>query len=198
MKVIGLTGSVGSGKSTVAHLLEQEYGAKLLIADDIGYALSQKGQSCFEQIVELFSHEYGSEVLDGTGELNRKKIAEIVFEKKEYLERLNGIVHPAVKENIKEQLGKYRAAGEKLAVIESAIIIGAGYEDICDEFVLVTVPYELQKQRLMENRGYTEEKIQDILRNQMPEENMKKYCRHVVVNDQDLEKIKKQLDFLLV
>lgn len=198
MKVIGLTGGVGSGKSTVAHLMEQEYHAKLLIADDIGYALSLKGAPCFDKITALFSKEYGNTILDELGELNRRRIAEIVFEKRDYLDQMNEIIHPAVKEIIKKQLVKYRESGEKLAVIESAILIGAGYEEICDEFVLVTVPYDIRKRRLMEKRGYSEEKIKDILKHQLPEEEMRKYCSHVLVNDGELKKIKKQLDFLLV
>ena len=174
MKVIGLTGGVGSGKSTVAHILEQDYHAKLLIADDIGYALSLKGAPCFEAITALFSEEYGNSVLCENGELNRKKIAGIVFEKKDDLDQMNKIIHPAVKETIKKQISQYREAGEELVVIESAILIGAGYEHICDEFVLVTVPYHIRKQRLMESRGYSEEKIKEILKNQLPEEEMKK------------------------
>lgn len=197
MKVFGITGGVGSGKSTVAHFMEQEYNAKLLIADDIGYQLSLRGQPCFDKIVHLFSKEYGDAVLDGQGQLNRSRIAQIVFERKDYLNKMNEIIHPAVKEAIRQKLEAFRKAGEHLVLIESAIIIGAGYEDICDDFILVTVPYEVRRQRLMEGRGYSREKIRDILNNQMPEEEMKKYCRYVLRNDGGVEEIRKQVDFLL-
>lgn len=92
MKVIGITGGVGSGKSAVLKLLEEEYHAVVVQLDEVAKALQRKGTPCWKAIVEAF----GREILDENEELDRKKLAQIVFQSSEKLEQLNGIVHPAV------------------------------------------------------------------------------------------------------
>ena len=91
MKVIGITGGVGSGKSAVLKLLEEEYHAVVVQLDEVAKALQRKGTPCWKAIVEAF----GREILDENEELDRKKLAQIVFQSSEKLEQLNGIVHPA-------------------------------------------------------------------------------------------------------
>lgn len=96
MKVIGITGGVGSGKSAVLKLLEEEYHAVVVQLDEVAKALQRKGTPCWKAIVEVF----GREILDENEELDRKKLAQIVFQSSEKLEQLNGIVHPAVKQQV--------------------------------------------------------------------------------------------------
>ncbi len=96
MKVIGITGGVGSGKSAVLKLLEEEYHAVVVQLDEVAKALQRKGTPCWKAIVEAF----GREILDENEELDRKKLAQIVFQSSEKLEQLNGIVHPAVKQQV--------------------------------------------------------------------------------------------------
>ena len=96
MKVIGITGGVGSGKSAVLKLLEEEYHAVVVQLDEVAKALQRKGTPCWKAIIEAF----GREILDENEELDRKKLAQIVFQSSEKLEQLNGIVHPAVKQQV--------------------------------------------------------------------------------------------------
>ncbi|SES99443.1 dephospho-CoA kinase [[Clostridium] polysaccharolyticum] len=195
MKVIGLTGGVGCGKSTVANIIKENFQASVLIADDIGAMLMQPGQSCYKEIVAAF----GEKAVLENGQLDRKGIAAMVFADDVQLSVLNGIIHPKVKEYIKKEVLKIQ--NEKLhqyVFIESAIILECGYEDVCDEFWYVSAPYEERVRRLKVSRGYSDAKIQAIMSNQKEEKQFQQLCSVVLENDGDLEKIYSQLKILLV
>lgn len=195
MKVIGLTGGVGCGKSTVAKTIMENFNAAVLIADNIGFELMKPGQSCYRQIVAAF----GEQVLNEDGTLDRKGIAAIVFADEKKLAKLNGIVHPSVRAYINHEVEKLRKEGKKDYVfIESAIILECGYQDICDEFWYVTAPLNLRVQRLKESRGYSDAKIEAIRNNQKQDEEFKKQCSVIIENDSDMQKIVSRLKLLLV
>lgn len=195
MKIIGLTGGVGCGKSTVASVIKENFNAAVLIADDIGAELMKPGQSCYREVVAAF----GNEVVAADGNLDRKKIAAIVFADDVKLSILNGIIHPQVKEYIKAEIQKIKQDDEKKYVfIESAIILKCGYDDICDEFWYVSAPYEERVRRLKTSRGYSDAKIEAIMDSQNKEEEFEKQCSIILENDGDIKKIFSQLKILLV
>lgn len=195
MRVIGLTGGVGCGKSTVAALINENYNALVLIADDIGALLMEPGQRCYEEIIEVF----GPQVVGEDQRLDRKSLASIVFADTKKLAVLNQIVHPKVKAFIEERIKKERERGQlDYIFIESAIILKCGYESICDEFWYVSAPVEERVKRLRLNRGYSKEKIQAIMSNQNEEEEFMNACSNVIENDGELKKICDQLKNLLV
>lgn len=195
MKVIGLTGGVGCGKSTVAKIIKENFRAAVLIADDIGAELMQPGQICYQEIVA----EFGQDILMDDGTLDRKKIAAKVFADDVQLSVLNGIIHPRVKEYIYYEVEKIKAEKTKDYIfIESAIILECGYEDICDEFWYVSAPYEERVRRLKESRGYSDAKIEAIMSNQNEEEEFEKRCSIILDNNGDIKKIFSDLKFLLV
>lgn len=195
MKIIGLTGGVGCGKSTVANMIKEKFNAAVLIADDIGAMLMQPGQSCYNEIVAAF----GDSVVEESGQLDRKGLAAIVFADDVQLSVLNGIIHPKVKEYIRNEIEKIKKANNKEYVfIESAIILECGYGDICDEFWYVSAPREERVRRLKESRGYSDAKIDAIMANQKEEEQFEQQCSVVLENDGDLKKIFSQLKILLV
>ena len=195
MKVIGLTGGVGCGKSTVAKMIKEKFPAEILIADDIGFELMMPGAVCYEEIVKKF----GTEVLLPDKTLNRPMISKIVFGDKMKLECLNQIIHPRVKEYIKERLEHARQSGlYSYVFIESAIILEAGYEDICDEFWYVTASEEIRRARLKESRGYTDEKIDSIMKNPKHENEFQNRCSRVLDNNGEIEKIFSELKLILV
>ena len=107
MKVFGITGGVGAGKSEVLTYLGQNYDATVIQADEAGYLVMLPGGECYGEIVKLF----GRQITTETGELDRKRIAEIVFQDEEKLKALNAIVHPAVKRYIKKAIALFAAAG---------------------------------------------------------------------------------------
>lgn len=195
MKVIGLTGGVGCGKSTVMNIIKENFNASVLIADDIGADLMQPGQICYKEIVA----EFGQRILMENGGLDRKKLAAEVFVDNERLDVLNSIIHPRVKEYIYYEVEKIKAELKKDYIfIESAIILDCGYEDICDEFWYVSAPYEERVRRLKASRGYSDDKIEAIMRSQNKEEEFEKKCSIILENNGDIKKIFSQLKILLV
>ncbi|MDD7771078.1 dephospho-CoA kinase [Suipraeoptans intestinalis] len=196
MKIIGITGGIGSGKTKVMEYLQETQGAVICRTDEVGRKLQRKGTSCFQKIVETF----GEEVLNTKGSLDREKLAEIVFSQEEKRERLNSIVHPAVKEEVLKKIEKERKKGTEIFLLESALLIEDSYEQICDELWYIYVESSIRRKRLVYTRGYTEEKIEKIMAAQLPKQSFLDHCNRVVDNSgsfaetiQQLEQIMKDL-----
>lgn len=200
MKIIGLTGSVGSGKTTVAHILEQEFSARLLITDEIGHMFMQPGEKGYQEIVGIFTEEILEDAADISGQraIDRKKLGAKVFGHPEKMELLNGIIHPLVNQYVECIICEERSR-ETLPylVIESALLIEAGYEDICDELWYVAADDEIRRKRLKASRGYSDEKITAILKNQLSDEGFKKQCTKILVNNGSFVEIYQQIKVLL-
>ena len=178
MKIIGITGGIGSGKSQVLTYLEETYGAARCQADKVARRLQQKGTRCYKRIVEHF----GSGILDGDGRLDRARLANIVFSNRAQLRILNEIVHPAVKEKLGEIIRREEKKGTKVFVLEAALFIEENYDALCDEVWYIYADEETRKRRLMASRGYSEEKIQGIFDSQMSSSDFFTYCDRAVDN----------------
>ncbi|MCI8466504.1 MAG: dephospho-CoA kinase [Lachnospiraceae bacterium] len=201
MKVIGVTGGVGAGKSMVLEILKETYKARILSADEIGRELMEPGSACFEPVVDLF----GTDVIGMDGRLDRGKIAGIVFRNEEALGQLNALIHPAVRREIEARLYRWKeeeALGgniqKRLVVMESAILLEAGYEEICEEVWYVYASKELRMKRLEESRGYSKERCLKVMENQMEETELRKRATVVIENDGSREWTKEQIKRLLV
>ena len=190
MKVIGLTGGVGAGKTQILEYLNNKYGATICQADAVGKKLQKKGTECFDAIVAHF----GTEILDAKGELDREKLADIVFSDKVELSVLNSIVHPAVKEEIYKKIAKEERKNTNLFILESAILIEDHYEEICDELWYIYVEDSIRKKRLIYARGYDSKKVDDIIAAQLPKSMFMKHCDRVIDNSNTFEETKIQLD----
>lgn len=190
MKVIGITGGVGAGKTQILEYLNNKYGATICQADAVGKKLQKKGTECFDAIVAHF----GTEILDAKGELDREKLADIVFSDKVELSILNSIVHPAVKEEIYKKIAKEERKNTNLFILESAILIEDHYEEICDELWYIYVEDSIRKKRLIYARGYDSKKVDDIIAAQLPKSMFMKHCDRVIDNSNTFEETKIQLD----
>ena len=190
MKVIGITGGVGAGKTQILEYLNNKYGATICQADAVGKKLQKKGTECFDAIVAHF----GTEILDAKGELDREKLADIVFSDKVELSVLNSIVHPAVKEEIYKKIAKEERKNTNLFILESAILIEDHYEEICDELWYIYVEDSIRKKRLIYARGYDSKKVDDIIAAQLPKSIFMKHCDRVIDNSNTFEETKIQLD----
>ena len=193
MKVIGITGGVGCGKSAVLAFLETEYAAVVTQLDEVAKQLQKRGQECFEQIVAQF----GTDILRDDGELDRNRLAETVFQDSERLLKLNAIVHPKVKAWVKEDIEQKRRDGVDLYVIEAALLPTAGYESICDEMWYIYAEEPVRRRRMKESRGYTDEKITQMIASQPTERMFRESCGHMIDNSGTLENTKKQIGELL-
>lgn len=188
--VIGVTGGVGVGKSQVLSLLSDKYGAEVILADEVGHRVMEPGGPCFDQVAELF----GPRAVKADGTLDRPWIAGQVFHDKERLEKLNGIVHPAVKEEIIRQCQNSKA---KFIAVEAALLLEAHYEDVCDEFWYIYADQETRRRRLRESRGYSDERIDSVMANQLSEEDFREGCDRLIDNSGDFTKTEAEIEKVL-
>ena len=189
MKVIGVTGGVGAGKSEILNFIADNWNATVVEADEVGYLVMKPGKSCFAPIVELF----GPGILQEDGTLDRTKIAEMVFEDKELLDKLNAIVHPAVKKYIRKAIEREKENETDFFIVEAALLIEDKYDEICDELWYIYADEETRTERLMKNRGYSEEKVKSIFANQLSEDEFSEHCDFEIDNSGDFEDTKEQI-----
>lgn len=190
MKIIGITGGIGSGKSRVLDFMENEYHAYIVKTDQVAHKLQEPGNECYTRIVALF----GKSILREDGTLDRKKLGDLVFADEEKLQKLNGIVHPFVKTYVKEEIKKVEKEQKDLFLIESALLMEDHYEEICDELWFIFSEKEVRIQRLRESRKLTEEKISRIMTSQAGEEAYRCYCDRIIDNSGDFARTKEQID----
>jgi dephospho-CoA kinase len=184
-KILGITGGVGCGKSTVLDFLEQEYQAQVIQADLVARQLMEPGQAVFQKVVERF----GEDILTD-GQINRPLLGQIVFQNEEKRILLNSLTHPAVKEEILRQIQESKA---HLVVIEAALLLEDHYDAICDEIWYIYASEPVRMERLMASRGYTKERCLDMFRSQLPENRFRSQCQRVIDNNGDMEKTRKQI-----
>ena len=189
MITIGITGGVGAGKSTVLDFLEQEYQAYVMKADEIGHLVMEPGQSCYEPVIALF----GKQVIKNDKTIDRRLVSDVVFSHPDMLEKLNHIIHPAVKEYIRRQLALKKEEGQRICVVEAALLLEDHYEEFCDTVWYIHTDSEIRIRRLMESRGYTREKSMSIIASQAPEEFFRAHTDYVVTNNADLEETWQQI-----
>ena len=180
MKVIGITGGVGAGKSEVLTFLSKHYNCRVIMADRAAHQLEEPGGRCYEPLLALL----GPDVLTLDGRIDRQKMAARIFGDSLILQQVNAIVHPAVKEYLLEQIAQERAA-KKFAYlfIEAALLLEEGYAEIVDDLWYIHAEAAIRRQRLKAARGYTDEKIDSILSKQLPEEAFYEQCRVVIENN---------------
>ena len=194
MRVIGITGGVGSGKSSVLKLLKERFNAYILIADDIAKETMCRGNAGYEQVVEMFSED----ILDKDKNIDRTKLATIVFHNENKRIVLNSIIHPLVKKIVLNKINELKIAGTyDYVFVEAALLIVDHYDVICDELWYIYVPADMRRQRLKDSRGYSDEKIDSVFKSQLNEEAYKKACINVIDNSKDIEDTMSQIEKLL-
>ena len=190
MITIGITGGVGAGKSTVLDFLAEKYQAYVMKADEIGHLVMEPGQECYEPVIALF----GKQIIKDDKTIDRRLVSDVVFSHPDMLERLNEIIHPAVKRYIRRQLELKRQQGQKICVVEAALLLEDHYQEFCDTIWYIHTDQEIRIRRLMENRGYTREKSISIIASQAPEEFFRANADYVVVNNTDLKETWQQIE----
>ncbi len=194
MRVLGITGSVGAGKSFLLEHIKKTYPARIVMADLVAHEVMEKGQPCYEKLVSSF----GSGILQTDGSIDRQKLAEVIFSSPEKRTRLNQIVHPAVKEEIRRRICEEQKHQQtRLFVIEAALLLEDGYQEICEEIWYIYTSEEKRRERLKKQRGYSEEKIRKINASQSSEEFFKSRCQQWIDNNGSQDAACAQLDGLL-
>ena len=195
MKFIGITGGVGAGKSTVLAYLKENYKCHIALADDLAKSLMEPGSICYGALVDLLSHY---QVFDGAGRIEKESMARLLFSKEEVRAQVNAIVHPAVKECVLAQVKEARNQGRlDYFFFEAALLLEDHYEEVCDELWYIYASEDERRMRLKRDRGYTDEKIDQIFASQMPEKAFRQACAHVIDSSGSMEGTQAQVRQIL-
>ena len=199
MKVIGITGGVGCGKTTIMDLIKEYFNNKkdkkviFLMTDEISKNLLQPEQKAYIQVVELF----GEAIVNKDKTICREKLAEIIFKNPNKRMVLNSIIHPLVKQEVINTINTMRIAQADYVFVESALLYDDHYELFCDETWYIYAPKEQRILRLKSSRGYSQEKVESIMKSQYTEQEFKNKCDVVIYNDGTYDDIRQQLVKLL-
>ena len=189
MKVIGLTGGIGTGKSAVSRLLRKK-GVTVIDADEATRAVQSRGTDGLRRLVE----EFGPSILAPDGELDRARLAAVAFSDPEARQRLNAIVHPLVRAWMADRQMEAEARGEPYVVLDIPLLFesrgAAGFDDV----ILVYAPEELALRRLMDLRGMPEAQARARIDAQMPIEEKRRLARHVIENTGTLDDLRARTD----
>lgn len=195
MLFIGITGGIGAGKSEILRYLGRHYKCQIYLADEVAHQVKLPGTKCYDSLVSLLGEEILETEGQKAGRINHKAMAERIFGDPKLLRQVNAIVHPAVKEYLLEHLEAARRDGEtELFFVEAALLIETGYGELVDEMWYVYAGEEVRVRRLMETRGYSEEKIARIMANQLSEEAFRGACNFVIDNSGDLADSYRKID----
>ena len=188
MKLIGLTGGVGSGKSIVAAMFE-DLGATVVDADEATHAVYAPGTGGFDAIVDAFGAEY---VRDG--QIDRKRLGDLVFKDETARLRLNEIVHPRVREWMTLRTAEAIDRGAEIVVQDVPLLFENGLQDLFSFTVLVYAPPQIQVERLVDKRGLSPDRARAMLAAQMPIDEKRPLATFVIENDGSLEKTRRQVE----
>ncbi len=189
---IGLTGGIGSGKSTVAARLAS-LGAHVYDADEIARHALDPGGVCYARVIETF----GEALVDQDGAIDRKKLAQIVFHDEKQRQKLNEIVHPYVIEELFSRAARELDGTEgRIAVFEVPLLFESGLDQKMDETILVASDKENRIQRVMRRSGMTREQILARMRTQMPEEEKRRRADRIIENNDTEEALLRRVDRL--
>ena len=190
MKIIGITGGVGAGKSTVLDYLREQFHAYVIQADQVGHQVMEPGEICYSQVIALF----GEHILKKDKTIDRKAVSDIVFGNEEKLKKLNGIIHPAVRQSVLEEIQLQKEKKTAIVVVEAALLLEEHYEEFCNNVWYIHTDAEIRIRRLMDSRGYTREKAESIIARQGSEEFFRKHSDYVIINNGDLKTTWKQIE----
>ena len=194
LRFIGITGGIGAGKSEILRYIKEHYNCEIYLADEVAHQVKEPGQPCFDQLVALL----GREILAEDGTIEKSAMAAKIFSDEGLLQKVNEIVHPAVMDYITEKYEQANDLGEvDYFFVEAALLIEAGYKQIVDELWYIHAKREVREERLRVSRGYSDQRIADIMSKQLSEEEFFKECDFVVDNSGNLEEACSQIDDLL-
>lgn len=192
MLKIGLTGSIGTGKSTVSKLL-RERGIAVIDADLLAREIVKKGQECLNDLKNVF----GNQILTLDGELDRKKLGQIVFSDDGKLELLNSITHPHIRRRMKDQMNELESKNNKFIVLDIPLLFEAQMEDLVDIVLVVFAKEEIQIKRIMERDNCTQEEAMRIIKAQISQQDKISKSDYTIDNSGTIEELKEKLNGFL-
>ncbi|MCK4518576.1 MAG: dephospho-CoA kinase [Candidatus Omnitrophica bacterium] len=190
MKVIGITGSYKSGKSTVSRMF-WELGARIIDADKIGHDALFPQRETYKRIVTAF----GRGILDKSGRIDRKKLAAVVFSNAGRLNKLNKIIHPEVIKRIKNKIAEAkRKLPQPVIIVEAPLLYEAGIARMMNKIIVVDLSYERQTKRALESGIGSQGQIKERILSQMPLDEKKRLADFIINNNGSIEETKRQVE----
>ena len=193
MKIVGLTGGISSGKSTVSSYLKQ-LKIPVIDADEVARKVVEPNSQGAKEIRKAF----GNDVFEEDGSLNRQKLGELVFSKVENRQKLDELLQPLIKIMILEEIEAYRQKGEKMIVLDLPLLFEKQYEELCEEIIVVYVPKELQLERLMKRNQYTKQEALSRIDSQLSIEEKRKRATVLLDNQGTIQQLYHQVEQWLV
>jgi dephospho-CoA kinase len=190
-KLIGLTGNIGSGKSTVARMFA-ERGVPVIDADGLARELQAPGQAAYAEIAAAWP-----EAVAPDGQLDRRRLADIVFADAGALRRLEAIMHPRIQKLSRDRADAFAEAGHPLALYEASLLIESGRDKELDGLIVVTASPAARIARVVARDGLREDEVRARMRAQLPQEEKVRLATHVIDNDGDLVATEAQVDHVL-
>ena len=175
--IIGLTGGIASGKSTVSKFFSN-LSIPIIDADQISHDLTKINGSAYSEVIEYF----GENITGENGDIDRKKLGTIVFNSKSKKEKLESIIHPKVLSTIQAEIKSRRG---EYKIIEVPLLIESGFQEFINRILVVDCSTETQMERLMKRDGVTEEYAKNILSNQIDRETRLKFANEIVINEKN-------------
>lgn len=188
MKIIGLTGGIASGKSTVSRLFN-EHGIPVLDADLIAREVVEVGSVGLQQIKEQF----GEQVLHANGELNRQVLGQMIFQQPQLRQQLNEILQPLIRQQFHLRIQEFDQQNEPLIVLDVPLLFEMKYEEFCDEIIVVYVSSDTQLRRLMQRNQFTKEEAKERIASQLSLDEKKLRADIVFDNNGDFGELEKQV-----
>ena len=185
MKIIGITGGIGAGKSTVSSEFEK-YGAKIVDADKIAKGVSAMNGAAYDEIISAF----GEMILEDNGEINRKKLADIVFSDNEKLKQLNMITHKHIFMQMEKEIANSQS---DIVILDVPLLFSSDFEIDCDIKIVVTADMTKRINRVIKRDNTDEESVRKRIAAQLDDETMIKLADAVIVND-NIDEMKKQIE----
>ena len=191
--IIGLTGGIGSGKTAVSETFEK-LGITVVDADLASRVVVEKGKPCLEEIAKHF----GNDILNENDELNRAKLREIIFNSDSEKLWLESLLHPAIAEQIKDELN---ASKSPYTILVSPLLLETNQRDFCDKVLVVDVPIELQMERTTKRDGVSKDQVKSIIKSQINRDERLQLADEIILNEgsiEDLEMIVRELHEKLI
>lgn len=190
--VIGLTGGIATGKSAADAYFKKQ-NIPVIDADEIAHNILNKGKSAWKQVIETFGIEY----LNKDQSINRRKLGQLVFSNQAQLAKLNSITHPLIHEEILQQIKDF-SQNNDIIIVDIPLLFETNSESICDQTIVITIPRELQIERLMKRNNFTRQEAVKRINSQMPLKEKEAKATYVVSNTGTISELEKNLEKLLL
>lgn len=195
MKFIGITGGVGAGKSTVLTLLKENYNCIVVLADEVAAELMNPGHDCYERVIRL---PWDRQILNSDGTIDRAAMAASMYADEDLREYVNSIVHPAVEFEVLNRVERARKEHNiEYFFLEAALLIECGYGRLVDEMWYIFATEDIRRNRLRESRGYSDGRIDAMLKSQKSDQEFRANCQIIIDNSGTTEETLAQIQNIL-